>query len=68
MADQECQHLRTVTGMVELDFARPSSPNAPLYTAPLSVSICEDCGHTEFWAKSHTMLCTWLKGGEGHAS
>jgi hypothetical protein len=67
MAVEKCQHLKTVTGMVEIDFARPSSPGVPLYTAPLSISICEDCGHMEFWGQSHAMLCAWLKGNEGHA-
>jgi hypothetical protein len=68
MAVEKCQHLKTVTGMVELDFARPSSPNTPLYTAPLSISVCEDCGHMEFSGKSHKLLCMWLKGDEGQGS
>lgn len=62
MATQECQHPRRVTGMLEFDFARPVAPDGPRYSVPLSVSVCETCGHIEFYGMFHPQLCAWLKG------
>jgi hypothetical protein len=62
MTSYGCAHPRKVTGTLQFDFARPTAPNGPRYSAPLSVSVCEDCGRMEFHDNSQTQLCAWLKG------
>jgi hypothetical protein len=64
MASDKCQHPRRVTGTLEFDFARSSAPKGPWYSAPVSVGVCEHCGHIEFYGKLHVQLCEWLQGIE----
>ena len=52
MAPEPCQHPNRVKGVVELDFARQDDSGDPIYTAPVSVGVCEDCGHVELYAVS----------------
>jgi hypothetical protein len=61
MAPEPCQHLKRVRGVVELDFARQDDPGDPIYTAPVSVGMCEDSGHIELHAMFHQLLGDWLK-------
>lgn len=61
MAPEECQHSQRVGGVVNLDFARPDAPDGPMYSGTVSVSVCEECGHIELYAKPHHMLCDWLR-------
>jgi len=62
MASRKCQHERRVTGTLEFDFARSSASKGPWYSAPVSVGVCEDCGHIELYGKLHVQLCEWLQG------
>jgi hypothetical protein len=61
MASRKCQHLRRATGTLEFDFARSSASKGPRYSAPVSVAVCEDCGHIELHGKLPVQLCEWLK-------
>jgi len=61
MAPESCQHPKRVRGVVELDFARQDDPGNAIYTAPVSVGVCEDCGHIELYAMVHQLLCDWLR-------
>jgi len=45
---------------MDLEFSRPSEPKA-LYTAPVSVLICGECGHIEFHAALPRLLGDWLE-------
>ena len=60
MSTEECNHTNRVSAKVDLDFMRPSDPKAR-YSAPVSVRICEACGHIEFHAALRRLLCAWLK-------
>jgi len=60
MALEPCQHSRTVGGVVELDFARQDDSGDDVYTARISVRLCEDCGHIELTALFHELLSDWL--------
>jgi hypothetical protein len=60
MSTEECNHTNRVSAKVDLDFMRPSDPKAR-YSAPVSVLICEACGHIEFHAALPHLLCAWLK-------
>jgi len=55
------QHPNRVKGVVELDFARQDDSGDPIYTAPVSVGVCEDCGHVELYAMFHQLLRDWLR-------
>lgn len=61
MTQEPCRHPRRVTGVVELDFARPDDSDKGVYTAGVSVGICEDCGHIELYALFHHLLLDWLR-------
>jgi hypothetical protein len=61
MAMEPCQHARTVRGVVELDFARQDDSGDDVYTARVSVGLCEDCGHIELYALFHELLSDWLR-------
>jgi hypothetical protein len=63
MAPEPCQHPNRVRGVVELDFVRQEDSDDSIYTAPISVAICEDCGHIELYAMFHQLLCDWLRKG-----
>jgi hypothetical protein len=65
MAPESCQHPKRVRGVVELDFARQDDPGNATYTAPVSVGVCEDCGHIELYAMFHQLLGDWLKKADG---
>ena len=54
-----CEHPSKVTAAVEFHFARKSAGNGDLYSTPVSVSGCGDCGQLEF----HRQLCDWLRSG-----
>jgi hypothetical protein len=56
---EPCSHPHRATGVVDCDLSRSGEPRS-VYTAQFSVSVCETCGHTEFYAKSHHDLCRWL--------
>ena len=62
MASAKCKHPRRVTGTLEFDFARSSDSMGPWYSAPVSVGVCETCGHIELYTKLPVQLCEWLKG------
>jgi hypothetical protein len=61
MAPEPCPHARRVKGVVELDFARQDDSENGIYTARVSVGICEDCGHIELYAQFHHLLGDWLR-------
>jgi len=61
MAPEQCQHPNRVRGVVELDFARREDSGDPIYTAPVSVDICEDCGYIELYAMFYQLLRDWLR-------
>lgn len=60
MSAKSCEHTTRVSATVELDFIRPSEPKAP-YSAPVSVLMCENCGHLELFAALPKLLGDWLK-------
>jgi hypothetical protein len=60
MSTEKCNHSNRVSAKVDLDFMRPSDPKAP-YSAPVSVLICEACGHMEVYAALPRLLCAWLE-------
>ena len=62
MASAKCKHPRRVTGTLEFDFARSSASKGPWYSAPVSIGVCETCGHIELYGKLPVQLCEWLKG------
>ena len=62
MASAKCKHPRRVTGTLEFDFARSSASKGPWYSAPVSIGVCETCGHIELYAKLPVQLREWLKG------
>ncbi len=64
MVPQNCQHPNRVRGVVELDFSRPEAPDHPVYSGAVNMSVCEDCGHVELYAKFHHELCDWLRKSE----
>jgi hypothetical protein len=61
MAQEPCEHARRVRGVVDLDFARQDDSSGGIYTARISVGICEDCGHIELYALFHQLLSDWLR-------
>jgi hypothetical protein len=61
MAMEPCHHAHRVSGVVELDFARQDDSDDSIYTARISVGVCEDCGHIELYAQFHELLRDWLK-------
>jgi len=61
MAQEPCRHARRVRGVVELDFARQDDSSDGIYTARVSLGVCEDCGHIELYASFHQLLCDWLR-------
>lgn len=61
MAQQKCEHSRRVKGILEFDFARLSDPNGPRYSTPVSVAVCEECGHVELYSQMPRLLCDWLR-------
>ena len=61
MSFERCQHPARVKGTVELEFLRPDSSEGPAYSAPVSMGICEECGHIELYALFQYELCAWLK-------
>ena len=64
MAQQRCEHSKRVTGILEFDFCRPSDPSGLRYSAPVSVAVCEECGHIQLHSKMPTFLCDWLRGAD----
>jgi len=46
-----------VKGILEFDFARLSDPNGPRYSTPVSVAVCEECGHVELCSQMPRLLC-----------
>lgn len=60
MNPDSCPHPRRAMGVIELDFARPNSSDS-LYTARVSVGVCDDCGHIELYAQFHQFLTDWLR-------
>jgi hypothetical protein len=62
MVAEECQHPNHVRGVVELDVSRLETPaDHSVYSAEVSLVVCEECGHVELYAKSHRALCDWLR-------
>ena len=61
MALEPCHHVRTVRGIVELDFSRQDDSGDDVYTARISVGLCEECGHIELYALFHELLSDWLR-------
>jgi len=61
VAQQKCEHSRGVEGILEFDFARLSDANGPRYSTPVSVAVCEECGHIEFYSQMPRSLCEWLR-------
>jgi len=61
VAQQKCEHSRRVKGILEFDFARLSDPNGPRYSTPVSVAVCEECGHVELYSQMPRLLCDWLR-------
>ena len=61
MAPEPCGHSKRAEGVVDLDFARPDDSGDSIYTASVSMSICEDCGQIELYAVFHHSLCDWLR-------
>jgi hypothetical protein len=60
MSTETCQHTNRISAKLDLDFTRPSEPKAR-YSAPVSVLICQACGHIEFYAALPRLLCDWLE-------
>ena len=59
MAPKQCKHVNRAWGAVDLDFSR-RAPDRSVYSAEISVGVCEECGHIELYPKSHQTLCDWL--------
>jgi hypothetical protein len=59
MAAEKCQHEHRIAAKLDMDFTRPAEPDAP-YSAPVSVLVCEECGHLELHAALPRLLCDWL--------
>ena len=55
-----CSHQRRVKGIVQMEVGRPASPDAPVYSAAIVLSVCEDCGQVELYAEYFPALCKWL--------
>jgi len=60
MSTNKCRHTNRIAAKMDLEFSRPSEPKA-LYTAPVSVLICGECGHIEFHAALPRLLGDWLE-------
>jgi len=43
-----------------MEVGRPASPDAPVYSAAIVLSVCEDCGQVELYAEYFPALCKWL--------
>jgi len=55
-----CPHPRRASGVFQCDLSR-SGQESSVYSAKIRVSVCEDCGHLEFYNESHHDLCGWLR-------
>jgi hypothetical protein len=55
-----CPHTIRVRATIEMDFTRPPELKAP-YSAPVSVRMCQECGHLELYADSPKLLTAWLE-------
>jgi hypothetical protein len=69
MAAHRCSHTRQATGILQCELLRPSGLHATLYSAQFEVSICADCGFSQFYCKSYQDVCAWLSAhiGTTHA-
>lgn len=54
-----CKHQSRVRGTFDCVLSR-SNGQGSAYSAKLSASVCEACGHVEFHAAAHNDLCHWL--------
>jgi hypothetical protein len=59
MAPEQCKHPSRASGVVQLDFSRGTSDRA-IYSAEVSVVVCEECGYIDLYAKSCRLLFDWL--------
>lgn len=59
MAVRRCSHQRKVTGVIQYDLSRTDGQNS-VYSCRFNVTICTDCGHTDFYCESHEAVCDWL--------
>jgi hypothetical protein len=57
---EKCHHAHQIAAKLDMDFTRPSESRTP-YSTPVSVLICEDCGHIELYAALPRLLCDWLQ-------
>jgi len=60
MTTERCQHTKQIRAQVDLELARPSEPKSR-YQAPISLFICEECGHIELFADLPQLLGVWLE-------
>jgi len=58
MADS-CSHARRAGSIFECNLSRTAG-EASLYTAQLTLDICQDCGQIQVYCKSHRDVCSWL--------
>lgn len=58
-----CPHPRRAFGVFQCDLSR-SGQESSVYSAKMRVSVCEECGHVEFYVESHHDLCRWLRSRE----
>ena len=61
---QGCLHPHRASGVFQCDLSRRSGEEGSIYSAKLHVSVCETCGHVDFYSQSHRNLCSWLKSYE----
>ena len=54
-------YARHAHRILEFDFARLSDPNGPRYSTPVSLAVCEECGHIELYSQMPRLLCDWLR-------
>jgi hypothetical protein len=59
MAEILCSHPRRRTGIFQCDLSHASGEGS-LYSAELSLGICEQCGQVQLYCESHELVCSWL--------
>lgn len=61
VASKPCEHSKMTTGVVKLDFSRPDAADGSIYSATVSVGVCDECGEIKLYAKLHHLLADWLR-------
>jgi hypothetical protein len=61
MTPEPCRHPNRAEGVVDLDISRKDDSADGIYTTPVCMSICEDCGRIELSALLPHFLCDWLR-------